>query len=577
MLMRLTKGTKKALSLALSTALVLTSVNLGTSNADAKKLDKKEGVKITVTSKSLDEKDKTATEDGNVEITTTFSKAATAGTLEGANFEVKATTDVTYDVASEAAFSLKLVAAEYDGKDVLKRTVTGDFDDDDDDKYVVNATTKKFEDFTAKAGDKITFTYKLTGFDEYISAAEAASKAAIEAAEAASKAAAEVASKAAADAADAAEKAAAEIDAASKAAAEAASKAAAELDAASKKAAELQQKLDELTAPTPEPAPVEKGQMGNFNVKLNYVGDDSWGEQSWGDKSVNVTGDGDYKIEYTATSDSSDLFMMILSTDLYYGSLADDFALTVKNVVIGDKTYTVDNNGCWGFTDQKVSDAYRFNIVNPYNGLFDKTGVNWQDEAVTSMDKLGTAPVKAGDKITVNFNVSTKKASTTSVSIKAAKTKASVAPGKSTTVKYTVKGTTSVKATSSNKTVTVKVNKSKKTVTIAAKKTAVMGKTATVTLKAGSKKSTIKVTVSKTANVNKKKSANYIVSLAKVTKKVKASKIKVSVKNKKVAKVTVKKTASGQVTFQVKGLKKGKTTATLKYGKKSAKVSIVVK
>lgn len=567
--MRLTKGTKKALSLALSTALVLTSVNLGTSNADAKKLDKKDGVKITVTSDSLKTADKTATEDGNVEITTTFSEAATAGALKDAYFAVTATTDVTYDVASEAAFSLKLVAAEYDGKDVLKRTVTGDFDDDND-KYVVNATNKKFEDFTAKAGDKITFTYKLTGFDEYISAAEAASKAAIEAAEAASKAAAEVASKAAS-------KAAAEIDAASKAAAEAASKAAAELDAASKKAAELQQKLDELTAPTPEPAPVEKGQMGNFNVKLNYVGDDSWGEQSWGDKSVNVTGDGDYKIEYTATSDSSDLFMMILSTDLYYGSLADDFALTVKNVVIGDKTYTVDNNGCWGFTDQKVSDAYRFNIVNPYNGLFDKTGVNWQDEAVTSMDKLGTAPVKAGDKITVNFNVSTKKASTTSVSIKAAKTKASVAPGKSTTVKYTVKGTTSVKATSSNKTVTVKVNKSKKTVTIAAKKTAVMGKTATVTLKAGSKKSTIKVTVSKTANVNKKKSANYIVSLAKVTKKVKASKIKVSVKNKKVAKVTVKKTASGQVTFQVKGLKKGKTTATLKYGKKSAKVSIVVK
>ena len=104
-----------------------------------------------------------------------------------------------------------------------------------------------------------------------------------------------------------------------------------------------------------------------------------------------------------------------------------------------------------------------------------------------------------------------------------------------------------------------------------------MGKTATITLKAGSKKSTIKVTVAKTANVKKKKTANYTVALAKITKKVKAKKIKVSVKNKKVAKVTVKKTAKGQVTFQVKGLKKGKTTATLKYGKKSAKVSVVVK
>ena len=87
----------------------------------------------------------------------------------------------------------------------------------------------------------------------------------------------------------------------------------------------------------------------------------------------------------------------------------------------------------------------------------------------------------------------------------------------------------------------------------------------------------VNVTVAKTANVKKKKTAKYTVALAKVTKKVKAKKIKVSVKNKKVAKVTVKKTAKGQVTFQVKGLKKGKTTATLKYGKKSAKVSVVVK
>ena len=344
--------------------------------------------------------------------------------------------------------------------------------------------------------------------------------------------------------------------------------------AASKAA--LEDQLKNTPAPTETPAPVAKGQMGNFNVSLDYVGDDSWGEQSWGDKSVNVTKDGDYSIEYTATSDSTGIYLMMLDTDLYYGSLADNFALTVKNVKIGDKTYAIDNKGCWGFADQTVSKNYRFNIVNPWNGLFDKTGVKWQDEKVTTIDKLNKAPVKANDKIVVNFNVTTKKASST-VSIKAAKSKVSVAPSKSATVKYTVKGTSTVKATSNNKAVTVKVNKSKKNVTITAKKTAVMGKTATITLKVGSKKSTIKVTVAKTANVKKKKTANYTVALAKVTKKVKAKKIKVSVKNKKVAKVTVKKTAKGQVTFQVKGLKKGKTTATLKYGKKSAKVSVVVK
>ena len=564
MLMRLTKGTKKALSLALSTALVLTGANVGTLKADAAKVNNKDGVKLTLTGKTLTEKDATVKEDGTVKVTTTFADAATAGALKGANFgETKTATDVKY--VDDCDFSLKIVKVEVAEKNVLAKNVTGDYNNSD--LYEVNTTDKSFKDFVAEKGDEITFTYKVTGLEDYEDTLDALKKE-NEALEES------IAALEKYNDSLVASKAALEKDNASLVA----SKAALEKDnkslAASKAA--LEDQLKNTPAPTETPAPVAKGQMGNFNVSFDYVGDDTWGEQSWGDKSVNVTKDGDYSIEYTATSDSKGIYLMMLDTDLYYGSLADNFALTVKNVKIGDKTYAIDNKGCWGFADQTVSKNYRFNIVNPWNGLFDKTGVNWQDEKVTTIDKLNKAPVKANDKIVVNFNVTTKKASST-VSIKAAKSKVSVAPSKSATVKYTVKGTSTVKATSNNKAVTVKVNKSKKNVTITAKKTAVMGKTATITLKAGSKKSTIKVTVAKTANVKKKKTANYTVALAKVTKKVKAKKIKVSVKNKKVAKVTVKKTAKGQVTFQVKGLKKGKTTATLKYGKKSAKVSVVVK
>ena len=569
--MRLTKGTKKALSLALSTALVLTGANVGTLKADAAKVNNKDGVKLTLTGKTLTEKDATVKEDGTVKVTTTFADAATAGALKGANFgETKTATDVKY--VDDCDFSLKIVKVEVAEKNVLAKNVTGDYNNSD--LYEVNTTDKSFKDFVAEKGDEITFTYKVTGLEDYEDTLDALKKE--NEALAASKAALEKN-----NASLVASKAALEKDnkslAASKAALETENKAlAASNSALAASKAALEDQLKNTPAPTETPAPVAKGQMGNFNVSFDYVGDDTWGEQSWGDKSVNVTKDGDYSIEYTATSDSKGIYLMMLDTDLYYGSLADNFALTVKNVKIGDKTYAIDNKGCWGFADQTVSKNYRFNIVNPWNGLFDKTGVNWQDEKVTTIDKLNKAPVKANDKIVVNFNVTTKKASST-VSIKAAKSKVSVAPSKSATVKYTVKGTSTVKAISNNKAVTVKVNKSKKNVTITAKKTAVMGKTATITLKAGSKKSTIKVTVAKTANVKKKKTANYTVALAKVTKKVKAKKIKVSVKNKKVAKVTVKKTAKGQVTFQVKGLKKGKTTATLKYGKKSAKVSVVVK
>ena len=552
--MRLTKGTKKALSLALSTALVLTGANVGTLKADAAD---KDGVELTLKGETLNKKEATVKADGKVEVTTTFADAATAGALAGANFGETTTTveNVTED------FDLKIVSVKVGDKDVLsKKAVYGEYADS---KNIATTSVGDFEKFTAEKGDEITFTYKVNGVIDLDALkkeneALAASKAALEKD----------------NASLVASKAALEKDNASLVA----SKAALEKDnkslAASKAA--LENQLKNTPAPTETPAPVAKGQMGNFNVSFDYVGDDTWGEQSWGDKSVNVTKDGDYSIEYTATSDSKGIYLMMLDTDLYYGSLSDNFALTVKNVKIGDKTYAIDNKGCWGFADQTVSENYRFNIVNPWNGLFDKTGVNWQDEKVTTIDKLNKAPVKANDKIVVNFNVTTKKASST-LSIKAAKSKVSVAPAKSATVKYTVKGTSTVKATSNNKAVTVKVNKSKKNVTITAKKTAVMGKTATITLKAGSKKSTIKVTVAKTANVKKKKTANYTVALAKITKKVKAKKIKVSVKNKKVAKVTVKKTAKGQVTFQVKGLKKGKTTATLKYGKKSAKVSVVVK
>ena len=533
MLMRLTKGTKKALSLALSTALVLTGANVGTLKADAAD---KDGVELTLKGETLNKKEATVKADGKVEVTTTFADAATAGALAGANFGETTTTveNVTED------FDLKIVSVKVGDKDVLsKKAVYGEYADS---KNIATTSVGDFEKFTAEKGDEITFTYKVNGVIDL----DALKK--------------ENEALAASNSALVASKAALEKDNKSLAASKAA----------------LENQLKNTPAPTETPAPVAKGQMGNFNVSFDYVGDDTWGEQSWGDKSVNVTKDGDYSIEYTATSDSKGIYLMMLDTDLYYGSLSDNFALTVKNVKIGDKTYAIDNKGCWGFADQTVSENYRFNIVNPWNGLFDKTGVNWQDEKVTTIDKLNKAPVKANDKIVVNFNVTTKKASST-LSIKAAKSKVSVAPSKSATVKYTVKGTSTVKATSNNKAVTVKVNKSKKNVTITAKKTAVMGKTATITLKAGSKKSTIKVTVAKTANVKKKKTANYTVALAKITKKVKAKKIKVSVKNKKVAKVTVKKTAKGQVTFQVKGLKKGKTTATLKYGKKSAKVSVVVK
>ena len=308
--MRLTKGTKKALSLALSTALVLTGANVGTLKADAAKVNNKDGVKLTLTGKTLTEKYATVKEDGTVKVTTTFADAATAGALKGANFgETKTATDVKY--VDDCDFSLKIVKVEVAEKNVLAKNVTGDYNNSD--LYEVNTTDKSFKDFVAEKGDEITFTYKVTGLEDYEDTLDALKKE--NEALAASKAALEknnaslVASKAALEKDNAslvASKAALEKDnkslAASKAALETENKAlAASNSALAASKAALEDQLKNTPAPTETPAPVAKGQMGNFNVSFDYVGDDTWGEQSWGDKSVNVTKDGDYSIEYTAT------------------------------------------------------------------------------------------------------------------------------------------------------------------------------------------------------------------------------------------------------------------------------------
>ena len=89
--------------------------------------------------------------------------------------------------------------------------------------------------------------------------------------------------------------------------------------------------------------------------------------------------------------------------------------------------------------------------------------------------------------------------------------------------------------------------------------TKVKAKKAKVTVKKG-KKATLKFTV--TAK-NKK---------AKTT-----DKMKVSVKNKKIVTVSKKKLSKGSATVTVKGKKKGSTKVTVKIGKKSAKVTVKVK
>lgn len=345
------------------------------------------------------------------------------------------------------------------------------------------------------------------------------------------------------------------------------------------------------TAPTEAP----KGNMDKFNVAFNYVADDKWGEQSWGDKSVDVTGDGKYEISYTAQSDTTDIFMMILSTDLYKGSLNKDFKLVPTTVSVGKTDYKVNAKGGWCFADQEKTNAYRYNIVNPYNGPIGSDGVTYVDPAVTSIDGLGTAPVKKGDTIKVSFTVSGMKGSTSAKSkakVTVSKKTVTVAAGKSTTVSYKAlnKAGKAVKAsakTSNKKLATVKVTSSKK-IKISVPKKATKGSSAKITLTSAGKKATITVKVAnpvksakaakKTVKIKKGKKAKITVKVTAQNKK-KATTDKLTAKSSKskIAKITGKKVSKGKVTVTVKGAKKGASKLTIKIGKKSVKVTVKVK
>ena len=265
-----------------------------------------------------------------------------------------------------------------------------------------------------------------------------------------------------------------------------------------------------------------------------------------------------------------------------------------------------------GFKDQDaVKDGemgtYRLNIKNDYNSLFDfadhqtkvkgtKANMFLGKDLITDEEyDAGMNAVNKGDVVQVKFTVegfeSEKAAKTyTQIADKDAEVEDTVNAGEYGNVEYTVStvenianpdasvapSQTPATSVAPSQTPAASVQPSQKpaasvqpsqkpVVKKDTKKTTknactkVKAKKAKVTVKKG-KKATLKFTV--TAK-NKK---------AKTT-----DKMKVSVKNKKIVTVSKKKLSKGSATVTVKGKKKGSTKVTVKIGKKSAKVTVKVK
>ena len=251
--------------------------------------------------------------------------------------------------------------------------------------------------------------------------------------------------------------------------------------------------------------------------------------------------------------------------------------------------------------------TYRLNIKNDYNALFDfadhqtkvkgtKANMFLGKDLITDEEyDAGMNAVNKGDVVQVKFTVegfeSEKAAKTyTQIADKDAEVEDKVNAGEYGNVEYTVStvenianpdasvapSQTPATSVAPSQTPAASVQPSQKpaasvqpsqkpVVKKDTKKTTknactkVKAKKAKVTVKKG-KKATLKFTV--TAK-NKK---------AKTT-----DKMKVSVKNKKIVTVSKKKLSKGSATVTVKGKKKGSTKVTVKIGKKSAKVTVKVK
>lgn len=297
------------------------------------------------------------------------------------------------------------------------------------------------------------------------------------------------------------------------------------------KAPEATAAPEATTAPQETAAPeVVKGDMDKFTAGFNYVGSDAWADQSWDENTVEVTGNGSYSVSYKAKAETQSIYLLILSTNLYKGSLSSNFSMVPTYVSIGSKNYKVNSNGGWCFTDEDDTKAYRYNIVNPWNGPKQADGLT-NMTTDTFIDEIGATPVATDDTITVYFTVkgmnsdnasataapagiedqetpgidnkpsdnNTEEPSEVPAKLTVAKKSVTVKAGKSVTVKYTATDSegnvVKASASTSNKKVAKVSVSSNKAIKITVPKKVKAGKKAVITVKAAGKTAKINVKV----------------------------------------------------------------------------------
>ena len=278
-----------------------------------------------------------------------------------------------------------------------------------------------------------------------------------------------------------------------------------------------------------------------------------------------------------------------LGTKLYTFSKADERYLGFK-----DQT---------AVTEDGEMGTYRLNIKNDYNSLFDfadhqtkvkgtKANMFLGKDLITDEEyEAGMNAVNKGDVVQVKFTVegfeSEKAAKTyTQIADKDAEVEDTVNAGEYGNVEYTVSTVENIAnpdaSVAPSQTPATSVQPSQKPVASvqpSQKPAASVQPSQKPVVKKTTKNACTKVKAKKAkVTVKKGKKATLKFAVTAKNKKAKTTdKMTVSVKNKKIVTVSKKKLSKGSATVTVKGKKKGSTKVTVKIGKKSAKVTVKVK
>lgn len=129
-----------------------------------------------------------------------------------------------------------------------------------------------------------------------------------------------------------------------------------------------------------------KGDMDKFTIKFTYGAGSDW---NWMEQPVEITKDGEYTFTYTTTKDNDKVMQLQFESNLYKGSMNDNFSITADSVKVNDTVYNVDaTKATWNnsWSDEK---PYTYTLVNGYGNL----------------DSVGLANIKTGDKITVKIKI----------------------------------------------------------------------------------------------------------------------------------------------------------------------------